>query len=353
MVVKGLQMNSIHRSRIVPVVSAMIAAAMLGGCTKKIPLVQYPVFWDKAPKTIAVTPFRNQTITPHVGRQISNDLATALAVNGCYKVYDRSLLKAYLNEHDLQRAFSSDRDIAASQMVKVGRVQAILTGSVTTAHCPPTRVEIRMRRRRFTDRWGRTYTRPVRHYYYRNEATITANAVLLRITARGPEVIHSYQARGQARSEGESPRRSRLDCLADARYQVVRQLVEQFAVVRRTIEVKPSEAFFTASGPPYDGKWPEEDEFSAASDQKIILVLKLPPQCDRNRFRITVARKDTRRDIEVFEVVWTRAMSAAGRRFILSPADLAAKGGGPGKYHIKFYSGPAEPVMVHKIKIEP
>jgi len=115
--VKGLQMNLIQRSRIAAVASVAIAAAILGGCTKKIPIVQYPVFWDRTPKTVAVTPFRNQTVTPEVGIQISNNLAAALAANGSYKVYDRSLLEPYLKEQELQRAFSSDSDVAAAAMV--------------------------------------------------------------------------------------------------------------------------------------------------------------------------------------------------------------------------------------------
>jgi hypothetical protein len=43
----------------------------------------------------------------------------------------------------------------------------------------------------------------------------------------------------------------------------------------------------------------------------------------------------------------------AGEQFILNPADLAAKGGGPGDYVIRLFSGQPTPVIVHKIKIEP
>ena len=51
----------------------------------------------------------------------------------------------------------------------------------------------------------------------------------------------------------------------------------------------------------------------------------------------------------------TKAMSEApaGKQFILNPSDLAAKGGGPGDYVIRLFSGQPKPVIVHKIKIKP
>ena len=343
------------RTRIVPAVLILSAMTTLGGCVKKIPIVQYPIFWDHAPKTVAVTPFRNETNLQHIGMQVTNDLGTQLSANGSYVVYDRTLLKAYLNEQDLQRAFSSDQDAAAAAMVKIGKVQAILTGAVTTCNWPRTRTEVKVRTQQFRSASGVKYTRPVNYYVHTNEAELKANAVLLRMTPNGPQVIHSCPLRGYVKSTGETPKYSREACMSIARAQIIEQLLDQFAVIRKLIQVKPSEAFFTATDQPYAGKWPKEKKFSLAAGQKIILVLMLPPQCDRNRFKITVSRKEGRADIASFDVQWTKAMSAIpnGKQFILDPADLAAKGGGPGDYVIRLFSGQPKPALEHKIKIEP
>ena len=348
-------MKSAIRTRIAPAVLVLIAMTALGGCVKKIPIVQYPIFWDHAPKTVAVTPFRNETHIRHIGMQVTNDLGTQLSANGSYIVYDRTLLKAYLNEQDLQRAFSSDQDAAAAAMVKIGKVQAILTGAVTTCNWPQTRREVKVRTQRFYNPNGTSYTRPVRYFVYTNEAELKANAALLRITPNGPQVIHSSPLHGYVKSAGETPKFSREACMSIARAQVIQQLLDQFAVIRKLISVKPSETFFTATDQPYAGKWPKSKKFSAAAGQKIILVLMLPPQCDRNRFRITVSRKEGRTDLATFDVRWTKAMSAIpnGKQFILDPADLAAKGGGPGNYIIRLFSGQPKPAIEHKIKIEP
>ena len=348
-------MNSTLRTKITPATLVLITMTALGGCVKKIPIVQYPVFWDRAPKTVAVTPFRNETRTRYIGMQVTNDLATRLSANGTYTVYDRMLLKAYLNEHDLQRAFSTDQDTAASAMVKIGKVQAILTGVITTCNWPRTRMQTQIVTQRFYNPNGTSYTRPVKHYVYTNEAELQANAALLRITPNGPQVIHSCPVRGHMKSTGTSPRLSREECMSIARAQVVQQLIEQFAIVRKLIRVNPSKAFFTATDQPYAGKWPKSRKFSTSTGQKIILVLILPPQCDRNTFKITVSRKEGRTELAAFSVRWTKAMSAApaGKQFILNPSDLVAKGGGPGDYVIRLFSGQPKPAIEHKIKIEP
>jgi hypothetical protein len=248
-------------------------------------------------------PFRNSTNLRHIGMGVTSDLATKLSANGSCKVYDRTLLKAYLNEHDLQMAFSSDEQVAASAMVKIGKVNAILTGAVTTCNWSPTRTQVKVVSQRFYNPNGTSYTRPIRHFTYTNEAEITANASLLHITPNGPVVIHSPPLRGYMKSTGPKPKYSREACLAMARALIVRELVEQFAVVRKIIKIKPSESFFTATDQPYAGKWPKSKNFSIQSGQKIILVMKLPVTCRKNRFTITVNRKDDRNELARFDLM--------------------------------------------------
>ena len=349
-------MNSAIRTKIVPVILTLLAVSALNGCSKKIHITQYPVFWDKAPKSVAVTPFRNETQLQNIGMQVTSDLAAILTDNNSYTVADRTLLKAYLEEHDLQMAFSSDQQVAAAKPMEIGKAQAILTGVVTTCNWPRTRREAKTVVQRFRNSNGTSYTRPVTQYVYTNEAELKANASLLRITSAGPKVIHTCTVRGYESSSGESPKYSRQACLARARQDVVQQLLEQFAVVKTVVKVKPDETFFTVTGQPYAGKWPKEKKFSLASGQKIILVVKLPPKCDRNTFRITVSRKKAHTDLLSFELPWKREMSAnpAGKQIVIDPADLAAKGDGPGDYVIRLFSdGHPKPAIEHKIKILP
>jgi hypothetical protein len=50
------------------------------------------------------------------------------------------------------------------------------------------------------------------------------------------------------------------------------------------------------------------------------------------------------------DVVWRREFPSAGKSYVFSPRDVAAKGGGPGVYLAKFYAGP-EPAMTSEFTI--
>ncbi len=78
------------------------------------------------------------------------------------------------------------------------------------------------------------------------------------------------------------------------------------------------------------------------------VVLSLPPQCDRNRFRITIIRKDERATIVYQDLVWSSKYGAFG--YLFSPKKIVEIAG-PGAFTAKFYSGP-EPIMMHDFRIE-
>ncbi|MDP7637678.1 MAG: CsgG/HfaB family protein [Phycisphaerae bacterium] len=329
-----------------------LSAVFLGGCTKKILIIQYPVFWDAAPKTIAITDFKNLAGTRGQAQAIANELSAALTANGTYKIFNRQHFSAVEKEIAIRQAFSSDESVAANTMAKLGKVQAIITGSVNS--CSAT--SRRQTKRRPVYRTNRKKQLYISHYvpytYFHNEANIQVSATLIRIDRGRPRTIYSAQAVGRATSSGEHPRMDPYACLAIARRQVMWQLLSQFAIIRKTIKVNQSKAFRTTSGLPYDGKWPYTDRFSAKSD-KMYVMIKLPPECDRNRFRITIARKGVPKNIASTQVKWTRAMSAVGTHVIFSPRKIAQESGGPGGYVVKFYSGSPKPVMTHNITITP
>lgn len=327
-----------------------LSTVFLGGCTKKILIIQYPVFWDAAPKTIAITDFRNPAGARGQAQAIANELSAALTANGTYKIFNRQHFSAVEKEIAIRQAFSSDESVAATTMAKLGKVQAIITGSVNS--CSAT--SRRQTKRRPVYRTNRKKQLYISHYvpytYFHNEANIQVSATLIRIDRGTPRTIHSAQAVGRATSSGEHPRMDPYACLAIARRQVMWQLLSQFAIIRKTIKVDQSKAFRTTSGLPYDGKWPYTDRFSAKLD-KMYVMIKLPPECDRNRFRITIARKGVPKNIASTQVKWTRAMSAVGTHVVFSPRKIAQEGGGPGGYVVKFYSDSSKPAMTHNITI--
>ena len=327
--------------------------ALAGGCTKTIVITQYPEFYTPDLKTIAIVPFRNNTPDRTAGENISEQFARALAGNGTYAVYNRSDLKTLLNEKDLQLALGNDQAASAKMFERTGKVQAILTGAVNT-YIGTSRNEPKRDPQYAYDRNGNQYVSGYRDWVQtHNEATVVVTAALLRVSDGSGSTIHATAApvTGRASSDSTSYSPPEMDmhaCLAAACNQAVSRLVEEFGVVNKKISIDPAKAFRTASDY-YDGKYNVTDRFSA-SDEKMLVVLSLPPSCDRNRFRITVVREESRNDLAEIKLIWDRKWGGA-KDFVLSPRDIAAKGGGAGTYLVKFYSGP-EPVIINKIQIK-
>ena len=339
-------MTAMLRLLALPVV---VLALALAGCGKKIWITQYPVFETAEIKGVAVVPFRNLTPNRFAGEIVSDHLCSALMQNGTYvHVYNRSHLKTLMDERDLKLALSDDSAAAASSLRKVASVQAVLVGSVTT-YAVSTHTEIMKFPQYAKDAYGNTYVAGYTEIpMTTNEGDVAATAALIRVS--DGSTIYAMPVPAQAKVTSQNGK-SMQACLADATSQAVWQLLSSFAVVRREITVNPDKDFRLASEI-YDNKWTYKDSF-AASDDRMFVVLRLPVNCDRNRFRVTIIREGERHDLAEQDIVWSKDFGdekSPGRGFEFSPRQIAAKGGGPGKYVVKFYSGP-EPVMLRNFTI--
>ncbi len=326
----------------------LIASAALAGCSEKIVITQYPAFYTPDLKTIAVVPFRNGSGWRNAENVVSDRVAAALMANQAYKVYNRNDLSALMDESDLRLASAGDPAAAAKAFQNQTQVQAILVGTVTNYSATSNSQRKRDPIYAYNKNTGQSYIAGYRTYTHtRNESTVAATAALIRVADGSTIHATSSPASATYYAEGSPPKLDRFGCANRATESVVRQIVEQFAPVRKQIEVKPSEALRTATEL-YDNEWTWSDTFSRESDQMYV-VLKLPACCDRNRFRLTIVRKDQRRDLAEKEIVWDAQYEGFGYTF--NPSEIAAAGGGPGQYQVKFYSGP-EPVMRHDFRIE-
>ncbi|MCJ7543999.1 MAG: CsgG/HfaB family protein [Phycisphaerae bacterium] len=320
--------------------------SLVGGCSKKIWVIQTPDFYTPDLKTVAVVPFRDQSGWQGAGEIISDKLASALMANGAYQVFNRNDLRTVLDEQDLKIAFGDDTAAAATTLHKLGNVQAVLVGTVTTYSATTNSQQRQDPVYGYTPQ-GVAYVAGYRTYVFtRNEGNVQVTASLLR-TADGTTIAATSEpAWARYWAEGSPPGKDPHACVADAASNVVAQLVEQFAPVRKQVTISASDALRTASEL-YDNKWTFTDTF-AATDQKMYVVLQLPPACDRNPFKLTIVRRNQREDLAVQEFRWDKQYGAYG--YLFNPSEIAAKGGGPGEYEVKFYSGP-EPVLRRPFRI--
>jgi hypothetical protein len=329
--------------RIVPLL--VVALALASGCDEEITIHQTPAFYNPQIKTIAILPFRNESSAKSMnpGNIIADKLAAALRANGTYRVYSRNELKTLMDEADLQAALSGNP--SATDFSRMMNVDAVLTGAVTTYAATSANRSVQKPVYNYAPDGTAYVARTISQTFTRNEANVAVTASMLRKS--DSTTMHSTPGpiHRQIWADGSPPRLDVYGCAAAAGDQVVALLVEQFAVVRKVVKIK-SKAIQTATGL-YDNEWDFEKKFKT-TDEKMIVVVELPPSCDRNRFRITIVRKDERVDLAEKEFTWTTKYRTFGYNF--SPKDIAAKGGGPGDYVVKFYSGPTM-VMDRKFKI--
>lgn len=332
---------------IAAIAATLLSAALLGGCDKKLTITQVPTFYHPDLKVIAVAPFRNQTQWRGANDIIADQVAAGLMSNGAYRVFNRNDLKAVMDESDLNIALGADPVAAAGQLKKLtSKVQAILVGTVTTYAATSNKQQKRDPVYAY-DRKGNQYISGYRTYVHtRNEANVSVTATLIRVSDGSTIYATPKPAWSRVWAEGSPPKKDGHACAADAARMVANQLVATFAPTRREIEIDEGDALRTASEL-YDNKWTYKDKFSASAD-KMYVVVALPPCCDRNRFRLTIIRKGERRDLASQDIQWSKKHKGFG--YVFSPKEIAAKGGGPGEYEVKFYSGP-EPIMRRKFKI--
>jgi len=316
-----------------------ILLAMLSGCGKELTIHQYPPFWTPDFKSVAVVPFRGEK----GGEAIAEELANSLRANATYQVFSPADVQQLASMQDLQIAFGSDEVAMAAQVRSIDsmNVQAIISGSVTTYGTttrneqrqePVMVYDSRLKKNVATGQYRRfTVTR--------HDAHVAATAALL--TPDGSTIYATPQpASWQQYAEGSPPSDSAHGCLAVARSKVVAQLVEHFAIVKKKIKVKPDETLIPA-GEYFEGKWDKRKKFEI-SEPAMKIVLALPPECDRNTFRIAISSKDSRAYIAEEQITWSRQIPSMGHVFEFVPAEIAWAGVGEGKYTVKLFSGTSE-----------
>ncbi len=324
--------------------------AMLAGCSAEIPIVEYPQFWTPELKSIAVIPF--DAANKQQGEAFADELANTLRANGTYTVFNPAEVKGMLKVQDLQIAFGSDKAAMEAQLRKIESldVQAVMFGRVTNDQTKSekyTKMEPIYDWDPYTKQYVYKGDRPV--VMTRNESTVTATASLLR--AKDSRQIHATASCGWKQTEdAQVPSKTAAECHAICVSQTVAQLVREFAVTRQVVKVNPNEAFkIVASEKCYDGKWEERKSFSS-EDKCMYVVLSLPVQADRNKFRITITREGGREDLATQELVWSRQFPDVGKAVMF---DLSQVARGKGNYTVKLYTMlDAKPALAKTFALE-
>lgn len=331
----------------------MVVWLLAVGCAQ-LPVQRIPGFLTvNEIDSLAVAPFKTTTHRAGgAGYVLADRLAAAMAANGTYgRVYS-------LSDLDVLRGGGFGNDLAYTT-----DAQAILTGTVTQYVAESVR-EIRREpidgndlhhggrndhphaARRLKPNRARATRRVV---FIHNEAVLAVTATLL--SAQTGEILHatSVPFRAICVSEGSPPEWSLDQCLDIVMDDVIGKLIGEFAVTFETMTIDPNKALIVTDGTVRKDKWREQDEF-ASTDQEVVVVVNLPDAAHLNVFDLVIRRKDSRDVLAGETIVWDAALADSGLVLTFDLADIAARGGGTGKYQVVFYAGDEE-VMKQDFKI--
>ncbi|UCG32362.1 MAG: hypothetical protein JSU68_11925 [Phycisphaerales bacterium] len=338
-----------HKLRTVMLLG-LAAAVLAGGCgdsTKKDEIWVYhtPDFYRPELKRLAVIPFSNHTGVPGVAEAISDKVATNLTNNGTYEVYTRSHLADIFKERDavLAGILSADE---AMQIGQAKAVQALVCGDCYRYEAG-TQSETRYNQ---VPVWGTdadgypiiTGWQQVPYLWTRNDAYVECNVVLIdtgtgRQIAAVNEPTHLW-------AEGSPPKRDARQLIDAAHDDQVGRIFRALDVTRTRIKLK-GDVLKIALGL-YDNEYDWEKKIAPA-DESFLVVVQLPPEADRNDFKITIVPDKEREVLAEDAFTWDKQYGRMGRRFAVQPI---LEQGGCRAYRAKLYSGP-EPIATYKFEI--
>jgi hypothetical protein len=329
------------------VVAVVSLTSGCGGSSKKdqIWIYQYPAFYKPDLKRIAVLPFGNRTRVRGVGERISDKVSAILTNNRTYEVYTRTHLKDIDKELKMAESGIIDAE-AAKRIGRLKSVQALVCGVCNRCETT-TRNETRYNH---VPVWGTNAQgqqvivnwRNVPYQWTRYDSFVECHVVVID-TATGRQIT-AVNRPSTFWAAGSPPKYTAADTLRLAEQDQVNRLVSELAVVRTPIRLE-DDVMQTASSL-YDNKWDFQRRIVPA-DEKFFVVVKLPPQADRNNFRITIVPKGERDVMAEQAFVWSKKNSSRGYSFKVK--SIVEKRGF-GDYQAKLYSGP-EPIAWYDFTI--
>jgi hypothetical protein len=317
-----------------------------GGSKKdKIWVYQVPDFYRPQLKRIAVIPFSNHTRVRGVGQTVCDKLSTSLTNNATYEVYTRQHLADVVKEQDAVLAGILSADTA----MKIGRlkaVQALVCGDCYRYETA-TKTETRYNTLPVFGKNSKGKTvitgwKKVPYVWTRHDAYLDCNVVVIdtgtgRQIAAVNEPTHLWAAGSPPKYDAGQLARMALD-------DQVNRITRALAVTRTRIKLK-GKVLRTAVDF-YDQEWEWEKKITPA-DGKFFVVVSLPPEADRNRFKITIVPEEGREVMAEQAFTWTKQYSRFGYQFAVEPI---VEKGGLGKYRAKLYSG-SEPIARYSFEI--
>lgn len=333
-------------------VALAVAGCGGGGGRERAFIVRSPAWPHEQYQRLTVNVRCDNPRGKSAARQLEIALADKLAQNGAFTVIASDALKDVLTEQDLSQL----SDVSDSRTVipagKIKAAQALVLGKLVQCDLDTKRFENRrpiyardQRGRVRVDRLGRPIV--VKEEVTPSVRTTARLSGWVRVIdlATG-ETVFSYTTppiERESSGRGATPKQSAEELALDAAAELASDLYVNLAPQR--VEVKLKSKMLVVARDYYDGEYDEIDAFPPTQEKLVIAVRNLPPECERNRFRLAVSPLKARNLWEE-QFVWSSANPVRGIMFELPVARLMESGAT--EFTAKLYSADEEEPLLYR-----
>ncbi len=342
-------------------VGVLILAALVAGCGggRATYVTQMPQWNYEVYERIAVLPPKVTDRRAARDADVLTDrLTTLLAGNVAFTVLSRAELKDVFQEQDLSKLVDAVNEDQALPEGKLEIAQALVAAKITDYKLIAEKQEHRQpvyrtdrRGRRLLDRAGRPIVAGEEVVtMYRHGAEVEGSVRV--IDAATGKILLSHSARIAPKVKtgyNRPPRESPEALAADAMQELAVEFYKQVAPTRTKVKLS-GDALIVATDY-YDGRYDETKSLPISCAEFLLVVRDLPPECDRNQFRVTITEEAGRADLFEQEFIWSGSVGAEGVSYRV-PLEALTKTGGE-RFTAKLYSGrDPEPILTRKFKLE-
>jgi hypothetical protein len=327
-----------------------------GGCEKRrsAVIVQHPQWEYQEYDRLAVLPFvveaDSGAAARNVAVQAESYLVDLLADNRTFTVSTRSDFQHVLSEQDLSRLGGvADPSTALPEgMIQVA--QAIIVGRITEFDLKRDQRErtipvIRLDRRGIPRKVGEK--RIVEHIH---TARLGGNVRVIDAATNRLLMSHSLPAIENEAVEANRPPEMTPEDLAMI---LSRELATEFfrKLAPQRVEIKLDEDCLVVAAAYFEGEYDELDKVPPDLPEILLVARELPPECNRNDFRLAISPKDEMRYVVTHEFTWGRHVGPRGVVVRVPLTELQATGAR--EFTAKLFSiGNERPMLEQDFELE-
>lgn len=350
-------MNAQHLGR----AAALFALVGLAGCGERRGTVvtQFPRWNHEQYKRIAVLPGRATTPQAVPDAAVMADrLTTLLAQNGAFTVLSRTDMQSVFAEQDLSRLADAVDEGTALPEGKLEIAQALVSAKITDYKL------IAERERQTIPRYARDRRgyvmldrvgRPIivgedTVWLYKHGAEVEGSVHV--VDAATGKLLLSHSARIAPRprvSRDVPPGHTPEEMAAEAARELAIEFYKQIAPTETRVKLKGD--MLAVATDYFDGRYRTTKKLPPTNAEFLLVVRDLPPECERNEFRVALAVQEGRENLFEEQFIWSGSLGPEGVSYKVPTTALTNTGAQ--KFVAKLYSGKdPQPILTREFSLD-